>query len=81
MTIPWIVKQEGTARPTTIGGVRCLELSGKVPEKVTRMAAIIAERYDLHVRRITRKIVRDEDYGAKIFEMVNRTPGGGVGCR
>ena len=37
------------------------------------MAAIVAERYGLHVRKITRKIVRDEDYGAKIFEMVNRT--------
>lgn len=45
----------------------------QVPDKVSRMAAIVAERYGLHVRKITRKIVRDEDYGAKIFEMVNRT--------
>ena len=29
----------------------------EVPEKVTRMAAIISERYGLHVRRITRKIL------------------------
>lgn len=45
----------------------------EVPEKVTRMAAIVSERYDLHVRKITRKIVREEDYGKKIFDMVNRT--------
>ena len=45
----------------------------EVPEKVTRMAAIVAERYGLHIRKLTRKIVRDEDYGTKLFEMVNRT--------
>ncbi len=45
----------------------------QVPEKVTRMAAIVAERYGLHLRKLTRKIVKDEDYGTKIFEMVNRT--------
>ena len=44
-----------------------------VPEKVSRMAAIVSERYGLHVRKITRKIVREEDYGKKIFDMVNRT--------
>ena len=31
-----IVKQEGAARQVTLGGVRCLELSGTVPAKVTR---------------------------------------------
>lgn len=45
----------------------------EVPEKVTRMAAIVAERYGLHIRKITRKIVREEDYGTKVFELVNRT--------
>ena len=45
----------------------------EVPEKVTRMAAIVAERYGLHIRKITRKIVREDDYGTKVFELVNRT--------
>ena len=45
----------------------------EVPEKVTRMAAIVSERYGLHIRKITRKIVREEDYGTKVFELVNRT--------
>ena len=45
----------------------------EVPEKVSRMAAIVSERYGLNIRKITRKIVKEEDYGAKIFEMVNRT--------
>ncbi len=37
------------------------------------MAAIVSERYGLHIRKITRKIVREEDYGTKVFELVNRT--------
>ena len=45
----------------------------QVPEKVSRMAAIISERYGLHIRKINRKIVKEEDYGGKIFQMVNRT--------
>lgn len=45
----------------------------QVPEKVTRMAKLVSERYGLHIRKLTRKIVRDEDYGTKIFELINRT--------
>ena len=42
-----------------------------VPEKVSRAAAIIAERYDLHIRKITRRIVKQENYGRKLFELIN----------
>ena len=42
-----------------------------VPEKVSRAAAIIAERYDLHIRKITRRIVKKENYGRKLFELIN----------
>ena len=45
----------------------------KVPDKVSRMAGIVSERYGLHVRKLTRKIVREEDYGNKIFDLINRT--------
>ena len=31
-----LVKQDGAVRQITLGGVRCIELSGTVPEKVTR---------------------------------------------
>ena len=44
-----------------------------VPEKITRAAALISNRYNLHVRRITRRDVRREHYGQKLFDLVNRT--------
>ena len=45
----------------------------KVPEKVTKAAAIVTERYGLHVRKITKREVSKEQYGQKIFDLVNRT--------
>ena len=44
-----------------------------VPEKVVRASALISERYNLHVRKITRREVKKERYGQKIFDLVNRT--------
>ena len=45
----------------------------QVPDKVSRISKIIAERYHLHVRNITKKEVRKEDYGHKIFDLINKT--------
>ena len=45
----------------------------QVPDKVVRAAALVSERYNLHVRKITKKEVREEKYGRKIFDLVNRT--------
>ena len=44
-----------------------------VPEKITRAAGIVAERYNLHLRKITKREVVKEKYGQKIFDLVNRT--------
>ncbi len=45
----------------------------EVPEKVQKASLLIAERYDLHVRKITKKEVRKENYGQKIFDLINKT--------
>jgi len=45
----------------------------QVPEKVTRAAALVQERYNLHVRKINRRDVNRENYGQKLFDLVNRT--------
>ena len=45
----------------------------KVPEKLSRAASLLLERYNLHIRKITKKEVREEHYGQKIFDLVNRT--------
>ena len=44
----------------------------KVPEKVSRAAALVQERYNLHIRRITKREVRQEGYGRKIFDLINK---------
>ncbi len=45
----------------------------QVPDKVVRAAKLVSERYNLHVRKITKKEVRKENYGRKLFDLVNRT--------
>jgi len=44
-----------------------------VPDKVEKAARLVAERYNLHVRKITKKEIRKEQYGRKLFDLVNRT--------
>ena len=42
-----------------------------VPDKVIRMAKIVQERYGLHIRKITRRDVKKERYGQKVFDLIN----------
>ena len=44
-----------------------------LPQRVSRAAALVSERYNLHIRKLTRRDVKKERYGQKIFDMVNRT--------
>ena len=44
-----------------------------IPEKYTRVAKLVEERYDLHLRKITRKEVRKTDVGYKLFDLINET--------
>ena len=48
----------------------------QVPEKVTRAAQLVAARYQLHIRKISKRQVKKEHYGRKIFDLVNRTYSG-----
>ena len=45
----------------------------EVPEKIVKAAAIVQERYNLHIRKITKREVKKEGYGQKIFDLINRT--------
>ena len=45
----------------------------EVPEKIVRASALISERYGLKIRKITKREVKKEKYGQKIFDLVNRT--------
>ena len=48
-----------------------LMVPDKVPEKYTKIAEMIQKRYDLHVRKLTKKDVFEGGYGKKIFELIN----------
>ena len=42
-----------------------------LPEKVLRVSNIIQQRTNCHIRPLTRKIIREEDYAHKIFDVIN----------
>ena len=46
-------------------------LPDEFPERLDRVKKVIEERYNVHVRPITRKIIKEEDYGHKIFRGIN----------
>lgn len=45
----------------------------EMPEKHTKIAQMIQKRYNLQVRKLTKKDVFEGGYGKKIFELVNLT--------
>ena len=45
----------------------------EIPEKILRVASIVEEKFGLRIKPLTRRIVRKEDLGHKIFELINRT--------
>ena len=47
----------------------------QVPEKVTRVAQLVKERYGVRLRKPTRKEVLKEGVGHKIFDLINETYG------
>lgn len=44
-----------------------------VPEKYTKIAQMIEKRYNLHVKKLTRREVFKKGYGQKIFSIINDT--------
>lgn len=45
----------------------------QMPEKYSRVSAIVSERYGLHVRKITRSEVRKSGVGYQLFDLINET--------
>ena len=44
-----------------------------MPENHIRFSEIIKERYGLKVRKLSRRQIRKEDYGRKLFKLINET--------
>ncbi len=45
----------------------------EIPEKYGKIASMIESRYNLHVKKLTRKDIFDGGYGQKVFEVINGT--------
>ncbi len=48
-----------------------LFMEDKLPERLERIANIVLQRTNVHVKKLTRKVVRQEDYGTKVFRLIN----------
>ena len=44
-----------------------------LPEKHIKYADVIREKYNLKIRKLTKKQIRKENYGRKVFDLVNQT--------
>lgn len=45
----------------------------KIPEKYTKIAAMIEKRYNLHVKKFTKREVFQGGYGQRLFDVINAT--------
>lgn len=45
----------------------------KSPEKYTKIAEMVEKRYNLHVRKLTKKDIFQDGYGKKLFDLINLT--------
>ncbi|MDO5447175.1 MAG: N-acetyltransferase [Prevotellaceae bacterium] len=50
-----------------------IEVPAEVPEKFTRVAKLISDRYNLKTRKLTKKDIFNDGYGEKIFALINET--------
>ena len=44
-----------------------------IPEKYTKIAQMIEQRYNLHVKKLTKKDIFEGGYGQKVFDLINDT--------
>lgn len=50
-----------------------LPMPEKTPEKFAKLSALIEKRYNLHVRKVTRKEIKQGDIAHEVFKLINET--------
>ena len=48
-----------------------VDFRGGLPDKITRVASIVEQRSKCHIRPLTKKMLKEERYGYKIFNLIN----------
>lgn len=50
-----------------------ITIPDQLPDNHRRLSSLIKDRYGLKVRKMTRRQIRNENYGRKLFELINET--------
>lgn len=50
-----------------------ITIPDQLPDKYARVAEVVMQRYDLKVRKLTRRQIKKEGYGRKFFKLINDT--------
>ena len=50
-----------------------LTIPETVPEQHQRLASLVQERYNLKLRKLSRRQIRKENYGRRLFNLINQT--------
>lgn len=50
-----------------------LDVPKEIPEKYAKVAEIVENRYNLHIKKLTRRELRTTDYGRQVFGIINET--------
>ena len=50
-----------------------INIPEKLPERHVKLAELVKKRYNLTVRKLTKRQIRRENYGHKLFELINET--------
>lgn len=50
-----------------------INVPDQIPEKLIKLSEIIQKRYNLHIKKLTKKDIFEGGYGRKIFHLINST--------
>ena len=45
----------------------------KVPDKMVRISDIVKKKYGLHTVKLTRRLIKEKNYGQRIFDLINES--------
>lgn len=48
-----------------------LTVPDRLPDKFIRVSELILQKYKLHIKKLTRKEIREKNYGQRIFDLIN----------
>lgn len=50
-----------------------MKVPEKIPEKMVRISEIVRKKFNLHTVPLTHKLIKEQNYGQKIFDLINES--------